>query len=338
MGGGRGERVVRSVLLSLVDRLPGPARVRLRSQRDILRGLAQVKRNQALLAVRVAELAESPGKTSAEAEEPPDPNFPPGVRSRICTQAQVREPWFTAWCRVLGESPHAHRKLWERAYVAYVLDTLGLLTPGARGLGFAVGQEPLVALFAGHGCRVVATDLPPGAREARAWRLSGQLGNGLGDLRRDSLCDPNRFQELVTWRPVDMRAVPEDLTGFDFCWSACALEHLGSLEAGMSFVERSLRTLRPGGVAVHTTEYNVGSNDGTVATGPTVLYREQDVLELAGRLERSGHQVAAFALSPGKGVLDEYVDAPPYSTEPHIRVWLRSFVTTSLAMVVRSSA
>lgn len=337
MGGGRGERAARSLVRGLVDRLPGPTRVRLRWQRDVLRGLAQVKRNQALLAARVAELEESFGKTVAEAEEPPDANFPPGVRSRICTQAQVREPWFTAWCRVLGEKPRAHRKLWERAYVAHVLDTLGLLAPGTRGLGFAVGREPLVALFAGRGCRVVATDLPPGAREARAWRVSGQLGQDLGDLRRDSLCDPNRFDELVTWRPVDMRSVPDDLRGFDFCWSACALEHLGSLEAGMSFVERSLGTLRPGGVAVHTTEYNLGSDDGTVATGPTVLYRERDLLELAGRLEGTGHQVAALSLSPGNGVLDEYVDVPPYSAEPHIRVWLRSFVTTSLAVVVRAS-
>jgi hypothetical protein len=334
---GHGERVARSVLRGLVDRLPGHARVRLRSQRDVFRGLAQVKRNQALLAARVAELEECVGKTAAGGEEPPDPNFPPGVRSRVCTKSQVREPWFTAWCGELGESPRAHRKLWERAYVAHVLDTLALLAPGARGLGFAVGREPLVALFAGRGCRVVATDLPLDAKEARAWRLSGQLGQGLDDLRSDSLCDQDRFHELVTWRSVDMRAVPDDLRGFDFCWSACALEHLGSLEAGVTFVERSLGTLRPGGVAVHTTEYNVRSDDDTVATGPTVLYRKQDMLALAARLERAGHHVAAFDFAPGVGVADEYVDVPPYSAEPHIRVWFGSFVTTSLALVVRSA-
>ena len=38
------------------------------------------------------------------------------------------------------------------------------------------------------------------------------------------------------YREVDMRAIPTDLRGFDFAWSSCALEHLGSLGAGMAFV------------------------------------------------------------------------------------------------------
>lgn len=298
---------------------------------------AQVKRNQALLAARVAELEECVGKTAAGGEEPPDPNFPPGVRSRVCTQSQVRAAWFTARAANLvrgpvligssGSAPTSRMcstpwPCWRRV-------------PGGRA-SLSDGNRSSPSWRAG-GCRVVATDLPLVAKEARAWRVSGQLGQGLDDLRRDSVCDQDRFHELVTWRSVDMRAVPDDLRGFDFCWSACALEHLGSLEAGVSFVERSLGTVRAGGVAVHTTEYNVRSDDDTVATGPTVLYRKQDMLALAARLERAGHQVAAFDFAPGEGVADEYVDVPPYPAEPHIRVWFGSFVTTSLAVVVRSA-
>lgn len=290
-----------------------------------------------MLATRIALLEETAGKTARSGDDPPDPNFPQGVRSRVCTESQLREPWFTDWCTLLGEKPRAHRKLWERAYIAHVLDTLNLLRPGTRGLGFGVGREALVALFAGRGCHILATDLPPTGKHARVWRNSGQYGDGLEGLRRDSLCDPERFGDLVRWRAVDMRAIPGDLTEFDFCWSACSLEHLGSLEAGMRFVESSLATLAPGGIAVHTTEFNVGSDGETMASGPTVLYRKQDVLSLAASLEGAGHQVAALALDPGEGVLDQYVDVPPYSQEPHLRVSCGSFVTTSLALVIRAA-
>ena len=54
------------------------------------------------------------------------------------------------------------------------------------------------------------------------------------DLNDRLLCPPARFDQLVTFRPVDMTAIPDDLAGFDFCWSSCALEHLGSLAAGRS--------------------------------------------------------------------------------------------------------
>jgi hypothetical protein len=326
-----------SAVRGLLERLPAPARVRIRSNRDTFRGLVQLKRNQAMLAARIARLEETGTRTGTVPEDVPDPHFPPGVRSRICTQSQLAEPWFRAWCEALAEAPRAHRKLWEHAYLAHVLDTLGMLRPGTRGLGFGVGREALVALFAGRGCAIVATDLPPGAEEARAWRNTHQYGDGLEGLARDSLCDQEQFRELVTWRPVDMRAVPDDLAGFDFCWSACSFEHLGSLEAGMHFVERSVATLGPGGVAVHTTEYNLTSDQATVDAGPTVLYRKKDLLALVARLEAAGHRVASLDLDPGDGVLDQYVDVPPYFEEPHLRVWYGPFTTTSLALVIRAA-
>ena len=134
-----------------------------------------------------------------------------------------------------------------------------------------------------------------------------------------------------------MRAIPTELTGFDFCWSACSLEHLGTLEAGLAFVERSLATLRPGGIAVHTTEFNLSSDDRTPMEGPTVLFRRRDMLDLAARLEAAGHQVAAFDLDPGTGVLDEYVDLPPFLDEPLLRLAFREFTTTSIALIIRAA-
>jgi len=65
-----------------------------------------------------------------------------------------------------------------------------------------------------------------------------------------------------------MNAAPSDLSDFDFCWSASAFEHFGSIDQGLAFIERIIECLKPGGRAVHTTELNVSSNDDTVAEGP----------------------------------------------------------------------
>jgi len=136
-----------------------------------------------------------------------------------------------------------------------------------------------------------------------------------------------------------MNAIRADLTGFDFAWSACCFEHLGSLEAGMQFVINSVEnTLKPGGVAVHTTEYNLASNSETIANGHTVLYRQRDMEELVRRLSERGHQVQPFFVAPDSHFLDFYVDLPPYADEPSLKIKFGDFITTSVGLVVRRRA
>jgi SAM-dependent methyltransferase len=322
-------RLVRTVF----EWLPESVRRRIVNRRAELAGLGQVKKNQALLAMRLAELEQEP---AGQAEEVEDDRFPAHVRSRLCTQAQLSEPWFEKWLEAMHEPAVVHRKTWEFADVAEVLDAMGLLEPGRRGLGFGVGREALVSFFAARGVEVVGTDLEPTSREALGWTRSGQHAEGPEGMLRTDVVDAEAFNKLVSWRAVDMRAIPEDLTGFDFCWSVCSLEHLGSLEAGMEFIEDSLATLAPGGVAVHTTEYNLTSDDDTIETGPVVVYRERDVKALKERLEAAGHEVAAFDFSQGDGLLDKYVDVPPYGEEPVLRFLHASYTLTSIAIVVRA--
>jgi hypothetical protein len=50
----------------------------------------------------------------------------------------------------------------------------------------------------------------------------------------------------------------DDLSTYDFIWSSCSLEHLGSLELGEQFIYNSLKHLKPGGVCPHD-EYNAQS-------------------------------------------------------------------------------
>ncbi len=255
--------------------------------------------------------------------------------SQSCTAAQFDEPEFDAWVKALRVRKRRHRKLWEFVYILQVLRTRGMLQPGFKGLGFGVGEERLPSLFAAMGLDIEATDLPADRRAAELWALSGQHSDGVDQLHFSELCDRAALDRHVTYRPVDMNDIPADLRGFDFCWSACAFEHLGSIDAGLRFFRESLKCLRPGGVAVHTTELNLSSDDRTLANGPVVLFRRKDMERLASELRSEGHDVSPINYDLGGRPADRHIDAPPYSTDPHLKLLLQSFVSTSFGLVAR---
>jgi SAM-dependent methyltransferase len=268
------------------------------------------------------------------------------LSSRMCTQQDVESEWFAFWCEEMRSAPRYHRKLWELAFIAQALYSEGTLAPGSNGLGFGCGQEPLPALFAKYGARILATDLDPSRPESAAWRNTNQHSADLSALRRRDVCDDDRKLLNIELRYVDMNDIPPDLHGrFDFCWSACAFEHLGSIAKGLDFVENSLRTLKPGGVAVHTTEMNLAEGE-TIDHWGTVLYQRHHFLELAERLHRKGHHVSNLDFDPGSGVLDGFVDVPPFGADgtplkalqesPHLKLSVDGFICTSFGIIVRT--
>lgn len=254
--------------------------------------------------------------------------------SQLCTQDQLTEVAFDLWCRALGLSPNPHRKTWEFCYIAAVMDAAGLLRPGVRALGFGVGQEPLPALLARRGVQVLATDAPSSIVEVQGWASTGQHAAGLEALNRPGILPFEELQRQVSFRPVDMNAIPEDLRGFDVCWSSCAFEHLGSIEHGLRFFEASLQTLKPGGLAVHTTEFNLSSNDATLETPGLSLFRKRDIEDLLLRLAAAGHKVWPLNLHPGTGEMDRHIDLPPFAL-PHLKLKVARYVTTSIGLVVQ---
>lgn len=243
--------------------------------------------------------------------------------SQLVSQSQFEEEAFAYW---QGIPPLYHRKDWEFAYIAQALCVRGLLVPGKRGLGFGVGRELLPARFATFGVEVLATDKP----EPGVWGESNQYAGEIGDVPGMT----SRLKRFVTYRAVDMTAVPDDLHGrFDFVWSAGSLEHLGSLQAGIDFIWDSLKCLKPGGTAVHTTEYNLSSNEDTVDSGEVVVYREKDIQELAYNLMTAGYEMR-LNLEIGDNELDRFVDCPPYRKSPHIRLLFGGYVMTSIGLII----
>jgi hypothetical protein len=265
--------------------------------------------------------------------------------SQLCRHGTLDSPDFRRWAEALGEPWRAHRKLWELAFICQALEERGMLAPGRRGLGFAVGAEKLPALFAARGCEITATDLPADDERRNPWADSGQWVGERDALNAAGLCDPAAFQERVTFRPVDMNHVPADLVDYDFSWSTCSFEHCGSLQLGLDFLERQMDCLVPGGVAVHTTEFNLSSNDATLADGPCVIYRLCDIEAVCGRLIAAGHSVEPLDVDPGRHRLDRFVDEPPYcdwfTTPPpkikHLRLNLAGHASTSIALVIRKA-
>ena len=178
--------------------------------------------------------------------------------STLCRQDSFEDACFQEWLARLGFAPRYHRKLWEFVFICQVLEERGLVRPGARGLGFGVGTEPLTALFASRGCRILATDMPAAGAAVAGW-TKAEHATGKEGLRVARVCPDDLFDANVEFRSCDMNDIPGDLTGFDFCWSACALEHLGTIEHGLTFIERSLDCLAPGGVggAHHRVQRNL---------------------------------------------------------------------------------
>lgn len=153
----------------------------------------------------------------------------------------------------LREPPRFHRKQWEFAMILAALHADGVLRPGRRGLSMGGGRERLLYAVAPQVDRLVVTD------------LYGS-GSGWEDARTD---DPRDFIEAHMPFPVDsariealamdMRQLDFGSESFDFCYSSCAIEHIGSRNDFLTHLKEVHRVLKDGGVYALTTEFHYGA-------------------------------------------------------------------------------
>ncbi len=258
--------------------------------------------------------------------------------SQVASGAHAGDAAYLRWLEVLDERNVYHRKSWEWCYIMEALDRRHVLRHGQRVVGFGVGREPIVPALAALGAVVVATDQP--SERAGAWSTSGQHASELNALRRPSVCPDDQFARLVSFEPVDMNAIPTHLYGFDGLWSSCCFEHLGSPDAGFDFVMAAMDCLRPGGVAVHTTEFDCGDHvdiavHGSIAAGDYVcFYRARDLRRLVRRLRDAGHAVRCNFYVSSSHPAERKVDVPPYTHNPHMRLRVGDRVMTSFGLEV----
>jgi SAM-dependent methyltransferase len=255
--------------------------------------------------------------------------------SELCKAKDWQSDWFRRWCNELREPARFHRKQWEFIYVMQSLWERGCIQKGKKGLAFAVGSEPLPSIFANYACNIVATDIYPEQGKEKGWTTGDQLCFGIESLNKRGLCDDDTLRKQVQYRAVDMNDIPADLKDFDFNWSSCSFEHLGTIEKGVEFLKNQLKTLKPGGWAVHTTEFNVSSNEQTLDNCDTVIFRMSDIEKLVRELRRMGHKVETLDYSLGGLPEDFAVDVHPHKQDVHLKLQLNEFVVTSIGLIIQ---
>ena len=262
------------------------------------------------------------------------------ITNKICNKKDFDQGWFPEMCMNIVEAPKYHRKQWEFVMMAKALEERGLLVPGNKGLGFGVGTEPLPAYFASKGCEILATDQAITNDNAKNWIGSSQLCTSLQDLNNRRICPDDLFKRNVKFRNVDMNYIPADMDYYDFVWSSCALEHLGTLQNGLWFIMRTAALLMPGGVAVHTTEFNLSSNNETNTNSLNNIYREQDIDALIQTIRGLGLVTADPDYTRGKHNYDLYVDNwaggwnDGSENKPHLNLKVDGFDATSLILII----
>jgi len=264
---------------------------------------------------------------------------PLSCTSQLCNQYFWNLPLYQYWCEKLKQKPRMHRKQWEWVYVAQVLFENGFLKPGSKGLCFAAGQEPLPALFASLDCKITATDLDINTETAKKWAADGQNAeNDIKNLNKDGICPDGLFEKNVQFCCADMNNISDDFNGFDFNWSCCAFEHLGGIKQGLDFLVNNLKTLENGGIAVHTSEFNLTSDEDTFESEGLSIFRKRDYMRIADKLEQMGHYVYPMDFRTGNEFLDNFVDIWPYSQDFHLRLNIHDFVSTSFGIIVRKNS
>lgn len=237
--------------------------------------------------------------------------------SQLVSASQFLEPSFKDWaCKEIGWQFGFNRKLWEYAYILNALDIYDKLA--GHGLGFGVGREPIVPVMLRHGAQLVVSDLSDEEAQAHGWA---------------SMQFSQEQNNKLDFRYVDMNEIPNDLHGFDFLWSCGSLEHIGGLENGLRFVENAMSCLKPGGIAVHTTEFTLSSNDETFESPGISFYRQRDIEQLADRLRAAGHKLE-LSFTRGEHLLDTIVSDDSSPWELSMKVSLCGHVITSIGLII----
>ena len=235
-----------------------------------------------------------------------------GIISKPTTQNDIESSWFSYWCKELESAPIYHRKLWEYAFILQALFENNMLLQGKKCIGFGCGREPLASYFASKKINVIVSDLDPERVADKGWAKTNQHTTVKSSAFHPNLISREIFDDYVDHEYIDMNNLPSFENKFDYCWSVCALEHLGSIQNGLDFVCNSLDVLKPGGIAVHTTEYNYLHNNKTIDNWDTVLFLRKHFEDLAEQLANKGHELIGPDFDIGNGILDRFIDLPPY--------------------------
>jgi hypothetical protein len=275
--------------------------------------------------------ADSSGSILEEFIGTPDPSK---VTSKLANRAEGKSKWCSDLLKEMKDGPYReHRKQWEFCYISNALEHYGKLQQGFKGLGFAVGKEPLAALFVKRGAKLTLTDMPAEDSLAAGWAKTKQHASLLKDSFRPNIVDFKEFEAKAEFVPVNMNEIPSDLMKgeYDFTYSASSLEHVGSVELGRKFILNAMDSLKVGGVAVHTTEFAINSLTDPGKFGWMSVWLKKDVELLAKELRHKN----CTLLPVNYDVIDNLsIDDLPYSNSNHFILRAKNTIHTSIGFII----
>eukprot|EP01064_Diplonema_japonicum_P024194 TRINITY_DN346_c0_g2_i2.p1 TRINITY_DN346_c0_g2~~TRINITY_DN346_c0_g2_i2.p1 ORF type:complete len:371 (+),score=79.67 TRINITY_DN346_c0_g2_i2:64-1113(+) len=223
------------------------------------------------------------------------------LKSRVCSYTHAAQDWVAQYAIDVGDGPWTlHRKQWEFAVIMEALEKTDKLGEGKRGLGFAVGQEPLARYFVKRGSRVTVSDMPMTGKLRASWAKTGQHAGELENTWKPGVVTLDEYKEKADFVPVDMNNIPKELLQgqYDFIWSCGSLEHVGVGQASLKFILKSLEALKVGGVAAHTTEFVLSSKRTFESEGMN-FFTEEEIRDWVTVIESLGHKVIPLEFAAG---------------------------------------
>ena len=193
--------------------------------------------------------------------------------SKICDAAD----WFDPDVKLiieneLKETARFHRKQWEFAMIFLTIQKLGLLNQEKIGLSLGGGNERVLYSIAKHIQKLFVTDLYD---DSTSWDCART--NDPDEFIKASKpfpLDDNKIQALK----MDMRFLDFDDNSFDFCYSSCAIEHIGEHKDFLQHFNEVNRVLKEGGIYVLTTELQFG--DRTICDENNFVFSKDYISDL----------------------------------------------------------
>lgn len=188
--------------------------------------------------------------------------------SKICDAAD----WFDPEVKMiiekeLREPAKLHRKQWEFAMIFLTLKKFGLLNNQKLGLSLGGGNERILYSIASHIKKLIVTDLYD---ENTSWDCARTTDPD--EFIKSSKPFPFDDAKLQAMR-MDMRSLDFEDDTFDFCYSSCAIEHIGDYNDFVQHFNEVDRVLKEGGMYVLTTELQFG--DKTITDPNNYIFTKE---------------------------------------------------------------
>lgn len=195
------------------------------------------------------------------------------IMSKLCDAADWFQPdILEIISNELREVPRFHRKQWESAMIFLALRQAGKLRQDSLGLSMGGGKELIMYALAQHVKQLVVTDLY--ATETTWDCAKTEDPDAFVKKNKPFPVDDTKLKALR----MDMRQLDFPDHSFDFCYSTCAVEHIGRREDFLKHFNEVARVLKDDGAYVFTTEVLYGNQ--TIKDEHNYVFSLQELHEI----------------------------------------------------------